>query len=276
MVEKVHGFDREQLLEMDVGTLRTLLHERTHHRIEVLLYRILKGKYPKPGDFGEQPKFLLDIWRERGLNTDTPDIQWCIQNIEIAEKLNRGEEIELDTELPTPFTSDEMEVVKKLLYERRSIRQFTDEPVPEWMINEIIYAGIMSPQGCNVDARRFIILRDPKDWSLVTSDIPLENGVMIIVCQDLRGYQALTFDTWVPQNLYYDVATAADHICLMAHAFGLGACWLSHGEDSQKRVIERFNLPDTILSRCHIILGWPDEAPLKSLRMSIADSIITE
>jgi nitroreductase len=169
-----------------------------------------------------------------------------------------------------------MEVVKKLLYERRSIRQFTDEPVPEWMINEIIYAGIMSPQGCNVDARRFIILRDPKDWSLVTSDIPLENGVMIIVCQDLRGYQALTFDTWVPQNLYYDVATAADHICLMAHAFGLGACWLSHGEDSQKRVIERFNLPETILSRCHIILGWPDEAPIKSLRMSIADSIITE
>ncbi len=276
MIEKVHGFTKKQLLEIDVGTLRTLLHERTHHRIEVFLYRILNGKYNKPENFGEQPKFLLDIWRERGLPIDTPDLKWCIENIEIAEKLNRGEQVELDTELPEPFTTAEMETVKKLLYERRSIRQFKDKPVPDWMINDMIYAALMSPVGCNVDSRRFIVLRDPKDWSLVTSDIPLENGVMIIVCQDMRGYQALTFDTWVPQNLYYDAATAADHICLMAHALGLGACWLTHGDDSRQRVREHFNLPETFVSRCHIILGWPDEAPIKSLRMSVADAIITK
>lgn len=274
MIEKVHGFTKEQLMEMEVGTLRTLLHERTHHRIEVFLYRILNGKFKKPDNFGEQPKFLYDIWVERGLPVDTPDLEWCKTNIDIAEKLNDGEKVELDTKLPEPFTEEEMKTVRKLLYERRSIRQFTDKHVPDWMIEEMLYAGLMSPVGCNVDSRRYIVLRDPKDWKLVSSDIPLENGVMIIICQEMGGYQALTFDTWVPQNIYYDAATAADHISLMAHAFGLGACWLSHGEDSRKRVREHFNLPETFMGRCHIILGWPAEAPIKSMRMTVKDAMI--
>jgi DNA polymerase IIIc chi subunit len=44
---------------------------------------------------------------------------------------------------------------------------------------------------------------------------------VIIVCQDMRLYRALRFDEYVPHNIYYDPASAADPICLMAHALGL-------------------------------------------------------
>lgn len=270
----IHGYTKGDLTAMDVGSLRGLLHERTHHSIEVMLYRILKGKLKKPDDFGSQAKTLLDIWKERGLPIDTPDLQWCIKNIEIAEKLNAGEPVKLDTELPKPFSKAEMETVKKLLYERRSIRQFTNKPVPDWMLREIMHAGLMAPQGCNVDARKFIVLRGPDEWKLVRSDIPIESGVMILVCQDMRVYKTLRFDQYVPQNIYYDAATAADHMCLMAHALGLGACWLTHGEETQKRIREHFGLPEALVSRCHLIIGWPDEAPIKSQRMSLDDAVI--
>lgn len=274
MEEKIRGYAREDLMAMSVSELRALLHERTHHNIEVFLYRILKGKIRRPENFGSQAKVLLDIWKGRGLPTNTPDLEWCMRNIQIAEKLNAGEKAELDTKPPEPLSEAEMKTVKNLLYERRSIRQFTDKPVPEWMIREILYAGLMSPQGCNVDSRRFILFRKPEEWKLVRSDIPIESGVMILVCQDMRVYKVLSFEQRAPQNVYFDAACAADHICLMAHALGLGACWLTHGEETQKRVREYVDLPETFLSRCHIIVGWPDEAPLKSQRMSLDDAII--
>jgi nitroreductase len=228
----------------------------------------------KPSNFGGQAKLVLDIWIKRGLSTDTPDIQWCIKNVELADKLNKGEKVDLATELPKPFSAAEMKTVKKLLHERRSIRQFTDKPVPDNMIDEILQAGLMAPQGCNVGSTRFIILRDPEEWRLVRSDIPIENGVMILICQDMNAYKALDFISRVPHNIYYDAAAAADHMCLMAHALGLGACWLTHGEDTQKRIRERFGLPETFVTRCHIIVGWPDEAPIKSGRMSLDDVVV--
>ena len=276
MEKKIRGFSKEDLMSMEENTLRTIFHERTHHTIEVLLYRILNSKLEKPENFGWHAKFLLDVWKARGLSIDTPDIQWCIKNIDIAEKLNAGETVILDTKLPEPFTADEMKVVEKLIYERRSIRQFSDKLVPNEMIQKILDAGLWAPQGCNVGTTRYIVLTDPEEQKMVRSDVPVENAVMILVCQDLSGYQALRFDGYVPQNLYFDAAAAADHMCLMAHAFGLGACWLTHGVETQKKIRKYFNQPETFITRCHIVVGWPDEAPIKSARMNLDDVIITK
>lgn len=271
---KVHGYDKDDLLDMDIASLRGILHERTHHTIEVFLYRILNGKLKKPENFGRQAKFIFDIWKERGLPTNTPDLEWVQRYIEIAEKLNRGESVNLETDYPEAFTEEEMKTVYKLIFKRRSIRQFKDRPVSDDMIEKILQAGLMSPQGCNVDARRFIILKEPEEMELVRSDIPIENGVMILVGQDMRVYKSLNFHEHVPQNIFYDAACAADHICLMAHALGLGACWLTHGIDTQKRIREHFDLHEDFITRCHIIFGWPDEAPIKSQRMALEEAII--
>jgi nitroreductase len=270
----VHGFTEEELMEVDPAILRAILHERTHHTIEVNIYRILAGKRGMPPNFGATAERLVDIWRKRGLPTDAPDIQWCLNYVGFARMLRSGGDLDLGTELPEPFTEEGMETVDKLIFERRSIRQFKPRPVPEEMIRRILKAGLYAPGGCNVGANRFLVLRDPEDWKLVRSDIPLENCVMIVVIQDMRMYKALKFDELVPQNIYYDAAAAADHICLMAHALGLGACWLTHGEETQGRLREHFNLHPEMVSRNHIVVGWSDEAPIKSQRMKLDEAIL--
>jgi nitroreductase len=272
--QKIYGYNREQLMKVDPVILRTFIHERTHHGIEVLIYRILAGKKRKPRNFGWQAKLLLEVWKERGLPIDAPDLQWSARYVEIAERLNAGESITLEEELPQPFSEQEISTVKKLFYERRSIRQFVDKPIPEEILNEIMKVGLMAPQGCNVGSTRFIVLRDPKEMKMMASDVPIENGVMIVVCQDMRVYECLMFDKMVPQNIYFDAAAAADHMVLMAHALGLGACWLTHGPETQKKIQQYFGLPETFISRCHIILGWADEAPIKSGRMKLKEAII--
>lgn len=271
---KIHGFTVEELMEVDPVVLRAILHERTHHTIEVNMYRIMAGKRGISKSFGDTAERLIDVWKARGLPTDAPDIQWCLNYVGFARMLRTGGELDLGTVLPEPFTGDEMETVDKLIFGRRSIRQFRDEPVPDEMIDRILKAGLYAPHGCNVGCTRFLVLRDPEEWKLVRSDIPIENCVMIVVLQDMRMYKAMKFDEKVPQNIYYDAAAAADHICLMAHALGLGGCWLTHGEETQRRLREHFGLHDEIVSRNHIIVGWPDEAPIKSQRMKLEEAVL--
>ncbi len=272
--KKVFGFTEEDFMKSDPVVLRTVIHERTHHTIEVLIYSIMAGKMKVPADFGNTVEFLINIWKNRGLQTDLPDIKWSLNYLDLAKKLRAGEKVKLDTELPKPFTHEEITVVEKLLYGRRSIRQFSQKKVPEEMIRKVLYAGLMAPQGCNVGSTRFIILRKPEDWKIVQSDIPLEHGVMILVCQDMRVYDAVGFEKIFPQNIYYDAATAADHMLLMAHALGLGGVWLTHGEETRQKVRKHFGLPETFVSRCHIFIGWPAEAPIKSARMNLDEIVI--
>ncbi|KYH37818.1 MAG: hypothetical protein AYL28_005000 [Candidatus Bathyarchaeota archaeon B23] len=271
---RVFSYDREDLMRLDPMILRALIRERAHHTIEVYLYRILEGKMKLPKGFGRVVRHLLEIWRSRGLPLDAPDLRWAQKMLELAEAVEREESVRPEASLPDPFTEEEMEVVEKLLYGRRSIRQWTLKPVPEEMLREILRAGLMAPHGCNLCATRFLVLRDPEDQRLVRSDIPIENGVMIVVCQDMRIYRALAIDERVPQNIYYDAAAAADHMLLMAHALGLGGVWLTHGKETERRLRERFGLPDYIETRCHIVVGWPAEAPIKPQRMSLEEVLL--
>ena len=270
----VHGYTEEQLMEMKPDDLRAIFHERTHHTVEVLIYRILNGTRKMPEGFGVVAEHLLGIWKKRGLPLDPPDIQWCIRYIDLARRMRNGEKVKLE---PTPwesFTENEAETMERLIYGRKSIRQFKPEPVPDEMIRRILKAGLYAPHGCNVGCTRFLVLKDPEEQKLVRSDIPIENCVMIVVLQELSMYKTLRFDEYVPQNLYFDAGAAADHICLMAHALGLGSCWLTHGEETQKRLREHFNLSPTMTSRNHIIIGWPDEETIKSERMSLDEAIL--
>jgi len=276
MVEefKVHGYNLNQLQNMKKDDLRAILHERTHHTIEVYIYRILNGTYEMPNDFGVVAEKLLEIWKKKGYSLEPPDIQWCIKYIDAARRLREGKDALLEITPRETFTDEEVSTIERLIYGRKSIRQFKTKPVPDHMINRILKAGLYAPHGCNVGCTRFLVLKDANEQQLVRSDIPIENCVMIVVLQELSMYHTLRFEKYVPQNLYYDAAAAADHICLMAHALGLGSCWLTHGEETQKRLREYFDLSPTMTSRNHIIIGWPDEDTLKSERMSLEEAIL--
>jgi nitroreductase len=272
----VHGYTEEQLMAMKPDDLRAVLHERTHHTVEVLIYRILKEGREVPKDFGVVAEYLLGLWRRRGLPMDPPDIRWCAGYVDYAKRMREGKKVKLK---PTPwesFTEEEKGIIERLIYGRKSIRQFKPEPVPDELIRRILRAGLYAPHGCNVGCTRFLVLRDPEEQRLVRSDIPIENCVMIVVLQELSMYKTLRFDQAVPQNLYFDAAAAADHICLMAHALGLGSCWLTHGEETQKKLRDHFKLSPTMTSLNHIIVGWPGEETIKSERMSLDEAILNK
>jgi len=270
-------YTREDLMKMDPVCLRALFRERVHHTIEVEIYPVLLGRKKMPKDFGLQTELILDVWKARGYSDEDEDFQWGKNYIELAGKMRSGEKIEIEESLPTPFTEVEMAVVQKLIWERRSVRDWVpDKPVPEEMIQEILEAGRAAPTGCNLDIVRFIVIRDTETAKMVWSDIPtpMNSCVLIVICYDTRVYETIGHDKLVPHNMLYDAAAAGDHMCLMAHALGLGAVWLSCTEKTANRFQKKYGLPEYIKQALHIAVGWTAIGSVKSLRMPLSQMMI--
>lgn len=270
-------YTREDLMKMDPVCLRALYRERVHHTIEVEIYPVLLGRKKLPKDFGLQTELILDVWKARGYPDEDEDFQWGKKYMELAAKMRSGEKIEIEESLPVPFTAEEMAVVHKLIWERRSVRDWVpDKPVPEEMITKILEAGRAAPTGCNLDIVRFIVIRDPQEAKMVWSDIPtpMDSCVLIVICYDTRVYETIGHDQLVPHNMLYDAAAAGDHMCLMAHALGLGAVWLSCTEKTANRFQRKYGLPDYIKQALHIAVGWTSIGSVKSLRMPLSEMVI--
>ena len=266
-------YTKEDMRKMDDVSLRGLLHERVHHNIEVPLYpALLKWKGEPIAGFGQQAQLVFDIWQERGFTEDDSDIKWVKRYLALAEKVRAGEKPELDEPLPTPFTEEEMAVVYKLIWERRSARgSWIDKEVPDEMIERILEAGRAAPIGCNLGEIRFIVLRPPEETKMIWSDISTENAVIIVICYDKRPSHVVGQDhpESVPQNRGYDCAADGDHMLLMVHALGLSGVWLSRTERSAREFKEKYGLPDNIEAAMHIAFGWPAMGTIKSARVPL-------
>ena len=270
-------YTRQDLMEMDPVCLRALFRERVHHTIEVEIYPILLGRAKMPPTFGLQAELILDVWQKRGFRDDEEDFIWGKNYIEAARKLRAGEKVDLDEQLPEPFTEAEMAVVRKLLWERKSVRDWLPgKPVPDNLIEQILEAGRAAPTGCNLDVVRFVVIRDPEEAKMVWSDIPtpMDSCVLIVICYDTRPYATVGHDKLVPHNMVYDAAAAGDHMCLMAHALGLGAVWLSCTDKTAENFRKKYGLPDYIKQALHIAVGWTAIGSAKSLRMPLKEMII--
>lgn len=276
-------FEKEDLMKLEPDLLRALLRERVHHNIEVPLYPVIVRGQTKPIPvFGLQARMVYDAWKARGFSDDDPDIEWAKENLALAAKVRAGEKIVWNMTAPTPFTEEEMAVVYKLIYERRSIRDWVDKPIPDEMIEKILEAGRAAPIGCNLDEVRFIVINDPAEARMIWSDIPVTNAVIIVICYDKRIPETVGQNKTVPQNGGFDAAAAGDHMLLMAHALGLGGVWLSKTletdvtEDTAQKFKNQYGLPDYIEVALHIAIGWSAMGTIKSRRMPLKDMILTK
>ena len=271
-------YNRKDLLEMDPVSLRALLRERVHHTIEVKLYPILLGKKKPSPRFGNQVRQILDVWKERGFRDSDPDILWAKTCLEMAQKIMEGKKPRIKAVSSSPLGPEDLEVVRTILKERRSLRNWIPhKPIPEDSIEQILEAGRAAPNSCNLNAVRFIVIRDSAEAKMVWSDVPtpMEECVLIVIGYDNRAYQVVGHDRLVPHNRLLDCAAAADHMCLMAHALGLGAVWLTCTKKTARSFKEKYGLPEHIEPALHIAVGWPALHTLKGARMPLKEMKIS-
>lgn len=148
----------------------------------------------------------------------------------------------------------------KAIFERRSSRKFTEQPVEWEKIESMLGAGMCAPSAGNEKPWQFVV-SDKKD---ILKDMAavhpyafsLERASWgILVCGDesLRKYQE---DYWVQ-----DCAAATQNILTEAQYLGVGCCWLGvyPTQKSIVRLKEMFGLPEPVIPFCMIAAGYPAE-----------------
>lgn len=90
---------------------------------------------------------------------------------------DRGESLE---GLKQDFTETE-----KVILRRRSVRQFKQEQVPEFMVKRILEAGRFAPSAGNFQPWRFIVLRDPEVIQGITETV-MSSCRMLSAATDYR------------------------------------------------------------------------------------------
>ncbi len=268
-------YTRDELRDFDEVTLRGALHERTHHGIEVPIYPLVldwKGKAIE--NFGIDAQILFEVWQEKGYSEEDEDIQWVKRYLEYAALVRQGVKPEIPEvdELPEPFTEEELKVVKKLLWGRKSGRAgWIKKEVPDEIIRAVCDAGRAAPIGCNLDEVRFIVLKTEEEKSLIRSDVPTDNAVIIVICYDKRPSRIVKQDLpeRVPHNRGFDCAAAGDHMGLMAHALGLTSVWLSDTPENGRKFKEAYGLPEEYEVAMHLAIGYAAAGSIKSGRVPL-------
>ncbi len=271
---------RENLMSLDPTTLRAMIVERTHHTVEIQLYDALAKGEPMSPHRGDNVRELLSIWQERGLpvDPDAPDWAWVHALLDMAERLSQGEAVTLSDFAWQPFDEHRREVASQLIRQRRSVRHWTGEQVPDWMIDEILQAALWAPHGCNLCSLRFLVIREENAPGLFRgSDIP-GGPVHIVACQDRRAYYAqpgyMANPDMLESNRLLDCGAAMQNMVLVAHALGLGACWLTFRLEMKKRLRDHFELNDEVQIVTYLDIGFPTETPMPPGRMALEETII--
>ncbi|MCE5252674.1 MAG: nitroreductase family protein [Actinomycetia bacterium] len=144
---------------------------------------------------------------------------------------------------------------------RRSIRRYTDRPVADEVVVELLRAAMAAPSAQNQQPWQFIVVRDR---SLLTkmAHVSRYSGMVggaqaaVVVCGDLTNERSPGF--WVE-----DCAAATQNLLIAAHALGLGAVWVGIYPRRERvdRLRDLFKPPEEVIPFAVIPIGYPAENP---------------
>ncbi len=265
-------FEIDELKALKEDVLRALIREAAHHGVETRLYPSLQGK---KDPFATPPKIkkLLDVYEAQGFDMDKPDVRWAKEIIALAETWHGGTEPQFEGHAPE-FNAQVLEMGSKLIYGRRSIRQWTDQKVDRELLLEIVKAGTYAPCACLVQGVRYLVLDDPADLAAIKSREFAGEAAKIITVVDKRAFDILSH---IPRkNLLLDVGAAMQNMLLMAEALGLGAVWGTLNEREVAEIVDYFSLPGYYDVVAYISIGYAAERVLTPGRITVEEAILNK
>lgn len=162
---------------------------------------------------------------------------------------------------------DFSEVIKN----RRSIRKFTSDSIPDEVLNRIMKQTRLSPTWANKQGVRYVIVEDPEILLKVgeATDQKWVKGapMLIVVCISpaTSGKNANGL-----QYFPVDAAICLTQLILSATNEGLGTCWMGwFNEDKIKAILE---IPKKIRVIGLTPLGYPNYTPRAQERKNIEET----
>lgn len=155
--------------------------------------------------------------------------------------------------------------LKDVMARRRSVRSFSQEPVPREVLTEMVDAARVAASAANMQPLEYVVVDDPAvcaeifpalKWAayIAPAGNPPEGRrptAYVAVCIN-QAYIS-------PVGPLYDVGASVMSLLLMGAARGVGSCWIK--SVNYPRVKKILGLPEGLELDCVIALGYPDEEP---------------
>ncbi|WP_446011884.1 nitroreductase family protein [Candidatus Electrothrix sp.] len=164
--------------------------------------------------------------------------------------------------------------IQQAIKERRSIREFTEEPVEPELLHQIITAGIWAPSGLNNQPWRFVTIRD--------KDISARLASLTHYAHIVEAAPALIAVYLDKEKMYDSVkdhqaaGACIQNMLLAAHELGLGAVWLGQILKNKQQVNEVLQLSEQYDLMAVVALGYPLHRTQQSRRLALEDVILHE
>lgn len=139
-----------------------------------------------------------------------------------------------------------MESFSTLIKQRRSTRQFTNEPLKPEQVEAILKAGLMSPSSKSKNPWEFVVIED-KEMLRLLAGCKEHGAAFLEGCALAVVVLANTMesDVWIE-----DAAVASIYMQLQAEDLGIGSCWCqirnrvtAEETDSNELVRRLLNIP---------------------------------
>lgn len=212
-----------------------------------------------------------------------------------------------------PETYSLAEATFKVIQDRRSIREYTAEPVSDEDLDKVLEAARLAPSGENAQPWRFIIVKDPETRKklgalagggsgrrFTAEFVTQKMQERFTSLQDeekkkaafakLTSGQVSAFladapvdivvcgkkDVW---DMPFDTSAAIENMLLMVTSLGLGACWVIApciDIRDEERVKGLFGMPEGFKAISIITVGHPTRPHKPRPRLPIRDLVFRE
>ena len=148
----------------------------------------------------------------------------------------------------------------KEIFERISIRKYTDKPVESDKIQQILKAAMAAPSASNQQPWEFYVVSDKEKIRQLSLISPYaacaENAHLVIVpCYRTEGLR------W-SETVLLDLSAATENMLLEITSLGLGGVWLCAAplEDRMSKTEDVLEIPENLRAFALIAVGYPSES----------------
>jgi nicotinate-nucleotide--dimethylbenzimidazole phosphoribosyltransferase len=185
------------------------------------------------------------------------------------------------------FPEEAAEAVHRVIAERRDIRRFRPDPVPEEVLSRLLEAAHRAPSVGLMQPWRMIVVESVETRAAVRQlaqrerlrqaerfderaahflDQKIEGIVeapmgICFCCDHGDADEEILGRGTIPETDVYSTACAVQNLWLAARAEGLGIGWVSFYRPDDLRAV--LGIPARVDPIAYLCVGWPDERPLR-------------
>jgi nitroreductase len=165
--------------------------------------------------------------------------------------------------------------ISEILLNRRTIREYSQDPVAETLLDELLKMGCRASTTGNMQVYSIIITRDSEKKKELAplhfnQKMVTEAPIVLTFCADFNRFNKWCLlrkaDPGYDNFLSFftasiDALLVTQTFCIAAEAKGLGTCYLGTTTYMAHKIIDVLKLPKGVVPVTTITLGWPLEKP---------------